>query len=205
MHFRIQEPVCDTQWNCPDFCFCGQDSVKAAGCMWRKEESTSPRATSPDKEIVATRNTVSNTVTACKQLTRAQLFKNFHVCYLCLTFTIAFTEARQWCLYWRTWIKSKHSHRMSLRVTLILSYHLCLRLLSSLLLPSGFPANFFLFAFLFPPSMLHVSANLILFDLISLRIFCSYNFEAFHYADGQDSAIGLATCYGLEISRFESW
>lgn len=172
--------------------------------MWRKEESTSPQAASLDKEIVITQSTVSNTVTAYKQLTLAQLFKNFHVWCWSLTFTTAFRKARQWCLCSATWIKFRHSHLMSLNITLILSCHLCVRRLSSLLLPSGFSAKI-LFAFLFPPSMSHVSAYLIVFDLISLRIFCAYNLEASHYTYGQDSAVGLATCYGLDISRFESW
>ena len=186
MRFRIQEPVCYTQWNCLDFGSCSEECVKAVGSigrgyMWRKEESTSPRAASLDKEIVVTQNTVSNTVTACKQLTLAQLLKNFHVCCWNLTFTTAFTKVDQWYLCWATWIKSRHSHLMSLRVILILSCHLCVRLLSSLLLPSIFPAKI-LFAFLFPPNMLHVSAYLIFFDLISLRIFWAYNLESSHYA-----------------------
>ena len=121
--------------------------------------------------------------------------------YLCLT---AFTKAHQWCLCWVTWIKSRQSHLMSLRVALIFSCHLCLLFLSSLLLPSGFEANIF-FAFLFPPGMLHVFAYLIFFYVISLRIFCTYNLEDSHYADGQGRVVGLAACYRLDSSRFESW
>jgi hypothetical protein len=32
-----------------------------------------------------------------EQLTLAQLFKNFHIRYLSLTFNAAYTKARQWC------------------------------------------------------------------------------------------------------------
>ena len=62
-----------------------------------------------------------------------------------------------------------------------------------------------LYAFLFPHGTLHVSVWLIVFHLISVRIFCAYIFEASPHADGRDSIVDLATCYGLDSSEFESW
>ena len=53
--------------------------------------------------------------------------------------------------------------------------------------------------------MLHVSAYLVFFGLIILRILCAYNLEASRHTDGRDSVVGIAANYRLDRSGFEPW
>jgi hypothetical protein len=83
-----------------------------------------------------------------------QLLKNYPAFYGTRRFIAVLTRALQWSLSWAKWIESIPSHPITLRSILILSTHLRLGLPSGLF-ASGFPTNI-LYAFLFPPFVLHV-------------------------------------------------
>jgi len=79
-----------------------------------------------------------------------------------------FTRTSLWSLFWARWIQSTTSHPVFLRLTLILSSHLRLGLLSGLL-PSGLPTKIF-HAFLISSKRAACPAHHILLDLIILII-----------------------------------
>jgi hypothetical protein len=72
-----------------------------------------------------------------EKLIVTQPVKKLPVFYATRMFITVFTTARHWSLFWARWIQSTISHPITLRLILILSFHLCLYL------PSGlFPSDF---------------------------------------------------------------
>jgi hypothetical protein len=109
----------------------------------------------------------------------AQLFDKYPTFYGTRSFIIVFTRARHWFLFWARRIQSTASHPISLRSTLILSFHLRLGLLSGLFEIYG--RKFC--TFLISPMLTTCSTQLILFDLITLMLFVkSSMYELHHYA-----------------------
>jgi hypothetical protein len=96
-------------------------------------------------------------------------------------FIIVFTRAYNWSLSFARCIQSTPSHPISLRVTLILSFHLCLCFQSGLF-PSGFPTKILYTFFM---SQMHATYpdHLILLDMINLMILGEvYKLWRSHYA-----------------------
>jgi hypothetical protein len=87
------------------------------------------------------RNVTPHNKVLLKRLTVTQLVKRVSTFYQTYRFITMFTTASQWTLSWARWIQYTSSYTVSLRSTLILSYHLCLGLPSGLFPPSEFPTK----------------------------------------------------------------
>jgi hypothetical protein len=98
----------------------------------------------------------------------AQLVKKFPAFYGTRRFMTVFTRARHWSLSWVRWIQSTPSHLISLRLILILSSHLGVRL-PSVLFRQVFHQNFYGFPITTIRATFPVQLKLL--DLITLTIF----------------------------------